>query len=84
MMLKMIDHLQTKFVLNRRSMLLFLAFLDWLLTHCSFLTHTWVCMAKSSEFYPIADRVPFEVEHRMNRLNLDPPTSLLQCVSYQT
>lgn len=83
MMLKVIDHLQAELVLNWRSMLLFLTLFQWLLAHCSLFTHAWVCMAQSGKLEAIADWIPLEVEHGMDRLDLYPPASLLESVPDQ-
>ena len=41
-------------------------------------------MAKSRELDTIADRVPFEIKHRVHWLDFNPPAALFECISDQT
>ena len=76
-MLKVIHHLQAELVLRRWPALFFLALLNWLLAHCALLSYARVGMTEARELNPITDRIPLEIEHRVDGLNLDPPASLL-------
>ena len=42
-----------------------------------------IVMAESAKFNAVTHRIPLEVKHGVNGLNLDPPVTLLQGVSDQ-
>ena len=83
-MLKVIYHLHAEFVLRRWSTLFFLALFYRFLAHCTLFSHARVCMTEPCKLDTITDWIPFEIEHRVDGLNFDPPASLLKGISDQT
>ena len=78
-MLHVIDHLLVDFVLGGRPCVSSL--LAWLLTHGALFALSGVLVTESRKLYPVRDRIPLHVEHRMDRLDFDPPVSLLESVA---
>ena len=73
----MVHHLQANFVLDLRRHIFCL--LHRLLPHSAvtLLALALVYMAESRKLNPVRCRVPLEVEHGVDGLDLNPPTSLL-------
>lgn len=81
----MINHLSSIEVSNRRIFIRILGSthggIEWsqVVGHTVVFTRFWLYRREPTPLNPVRNWLPFEIEHRMHRLYLDPPTSFLQC-----
>ena len=79
----MVHHLQIDFVLCASLGSILGIFVRFLTHRAVLFALARVLVTKPREFDSIRDRVPLEIEHRVNRLNLDPPVALLERIPNQ-